>query len=174
MAYIAAIALMPLISLAFLGTAIFEPLKMMLTLGELIVAPILVSRLLHGTPLMLSVEKWRSPVINLGFSLIIYTIVGLNRDSFLQEPHTMLVLSGIAFAATFVLAEIIDRVATRVGVAREDRLFYILMGTLKNYAFVVTVALAFTGARAALPAAVMGTFYVLYFIWLTWRIKIVR
>lgn len=174
LAYIAAIGLMPLVSLAFLGAAIFEPLKMMQTLGELIVAPILVSRLLYGTRLMLSIERWRSPVVNWGFSLIIYTIVGLNRDSFLSEPHTMLVLSGIAFAATFVLAEIIYRVAARFRISREDRLSYMLMGTLKNYAFAATVALAFTSARAALPAAVMGTFYVLYFIWLTWRVKFVR
>ena len=62
------------------------------------------------------VEGWRGPVVNWGFFLVIYTIVGLNRDAFLEEPGTLLLVCAIAFASTFVLAEVINRVSRLLGV----------------------------------------------------------
>ena len=173
-AYIAGLAITPLICIVFLGTNLVEPTRLLEVLGELIVAPIVLSRILRRTRIVDAVDKWRSPVVNWGFFLVIYTIVGLNRDSFLQEPGELLPLAAIAFAGTFVLAEVINRILRFFGATKGDRISLMLLGSRKNDGVAGAIAIIFFGARAAMPIAVISAFSVIHFIWLNWWIKRMR
>lgn len=170
-AYLAALVVTPVICILFLGTNFIEPVRLLIILAELIIAPLIVSRILRRTRVVPTVERWRGPVINWSFFLIIYTMVGLNRDAFLQEPRTLLLVSAIAFASTFVLAEVINRISRLLGVDKADRISFLLLGTRKTYGLAGAIALIFFSARAAMPAAVVSAFSIAHFVWLTWWVK---
>ncbi len=172
--YTVALAVTPLICILFLGANFIETERLLIVLGELIVAPIVVSRILRRTRIMSIVERWRNPVVNWGFFLVIYTMVGLNRDVFLQEPGTLLLVSAVAFTGTFVLAEVINRVSIRLGVKKASRISFMLLGTRKNDGLAGAIALIFFDPRAAMPAALVLSFSVFHFVWLTWRVKRMR
>lgn len=173
-AYVAALAITPLICTVFLGANIVDPARLLVTLGELIVAPIILSRFLRRTRIAESVDRWREPVVNWGFFLVIYTIVGLNRDVFLEEPGTLLPMAAVAFVATFVIAEVINRVSKFLGVGKDDRISLMLLVTRKNGGAAGAIALIFFNATAAMPVAVMTAISVLHFVWLTWWVKRMR
>jgi BASS family bile acid:Na+ symporter len=172
--YTLALAVTPLICILFLGANYIEPERLLIVLGELIAAPIVVSRILRRTRIMPIVERWRAPVVNWGFFLVIYTMVGLNRDVFLQEPGALLLVSAVAFIGTFVLAELINRISRRLGVPKMDRISLMLLGTRKNDGMAGTIALIFFDPRVAMPAALVMTFSVFHFVWLTWWVKRMR
>ncbi len=173
-AYVAALAVTTLISIIFLGANFIDPMRLLVILGELIVVPIVLSRILRRTRIVSSVDRWRGPVVNWGFFLVIYTIVGLNRDIFLQEPGTLLPTAAVAFVATFVLAEVINRVSRGLGVEKSDRISLMLMVTRKNSGAAGAIALIFFNPTAAMPVAVVTALSVLHFVWLTWRVKRMR
>ena len=110
-------------------------------------------------------------MVNWGFFLVIYTIVGLNRDIFLEEPGTLLSMTAVAFIAIFILAEIVNRVSRRLGVGKADRISLMLLVTRKNGGAAGAIALIFFDPRAAMPVAVMTAISVLHFVWLNWWAK---
>ena len=169
--YVAALAITPLISLVFLGADYIDPSRLLVTLGELIVIPIVLSRVLRRTPVASNVDRWREPVVNWGFFLVIYTIVGLNRDVFFEEPSVLLRTATVAFVATFVLAEVVIYSARRMGVRVADRITLMLLVTRKNGGAAAAIALIFFDPRAAMPVAVMTAVSVLHFVWMTWRVR---
>ncbi|UCC59352.1 MAG: hypothetical protein JSV02_06215 [Dehalococcoidia bacterium] len=173
-AYVVALAITPLISTIFLGANVVDPSRLLITLGELIVVPIVLSRILRRTRIAESVDRWREPVVNWGFFLVIYTIVGLNRDILLEEPGTLLPAAAVAFIATFVLSEVVNRVAKYFGVGKADRISLMLLVTRKNGGAAGAIALIFFSATAAMPVAVMTAISVLHFVWLSWWVKRMR
>ncbi len=170
-AYITGLAITPLICLSLLGASLIEPTRLIVILAELILLPIVITRIIRRIPLISYMEKARAPVVNWGFFLVIYTIVGLNRDTFLQEPDALLVVIGIAFVGTFVLAEVVNRVTKLFGVNKADRVSLMLLSARKNDGLAGVIALIFFGARAAMPIAVFTAFSVLHFVWLQWWVK---
>jgi len=149
--YLAALFITPLISIAFVGTSFIQPERLLITLGELIAIPFGVAHLLRRTGLASRLEKYRGAIINWGFFVVVYTIVGLNQDAFLAQPVTLLPIALIAFVSTFVLGYIID--------------------PRKNYGMAAAIALALFSPRGAIPAAVATVFAIIHFIWLSFWVK---
>jgi predicted Na+-dependent transporter len=118
-----------------------------------------------------SLNRWRGPVVNWSFFFIVYTIVGLNRHVFLQEPSTLLLVSAIAFVSTFIIAEVINQASRLLGVPREDRISLMLLGTRKTCGLAGAIALLFVSARAAMPSAVATVIAILHYTWLFWRVR---
>jgi len=170
-AYLAALIITPVICILFLGTNFIEPTRLLIILAELIIGPFIVSRILRRTHIVSTMDRWRGPIVNWSFFLVIYTIVGLNRDAFFQEPYTLLLISAIAFASTFALGEVINTLSRFLGVDRADRISFLLLGTRKTYGLAGAIALIFFSSRAAIPAAVTSVFSIIHFMWLTWRVK---
>jgi len=170
-AYLSALLFTPLLSISLLGTNFVKPIKLLIILAELIIAPLIVSRILRLSSLLPALEKHRGIAVNWGFFLVVYTIIGLNRDAFLGQPLTLLRVSAIAFTTTFILAYLINYVAKLLGVSKPDRLSLILLGTRKNYGLAAAVSLTFFGSRAAIPTAVAMAFAIAQFIFLTFTVK---
>jgi BASS family bile acid:Na+ symporter len=173
-AYVAGLAICPLICIGLLGSNFIDPSRLLIVLGELIVAPLVVSRILRRTPLAARVARWRGLVVNWGFFLVIFTIVGLNRDVFLHEPGTLALVAAIAFIGLFVFPEVINRIGMLLGVRPADRISYMLLGSRKNVGMAAAIALLFFEPRAAMPAGVVGALAILHLIWLYWRTKRMR
>ena len=170
-AYLAALVLMPVTMALFLGVEFFEPVKLLLILGELILIPIVVSRIMLATKLDKRIAKWRGTMVNWSFFVALFTIVGLNRQAFFGEFDILLRIIIIAVATSFVLGYIIELITKALHVDRATSISLTLMGTLKNYGLASGILLTLFGERAAIPASVCTVFGISMLVWLGFHFK---
>ena len=167
--YLGALVITPLIALGFLGTGFIEPRSLILVIVALILAPLLLSRLLLRTSLAPRLEPVKGAVTNWSFFLVMYTIVGLNREMFLQQPLTLVPVVVIALASTFLLGWLIEKVGRWLHVDQPTLTSLVLLGTLKNYGIAGGLALTLFSQKTALPATVSSVFMIVYIIWLDFK-----
>ena len=170
-AYLAALLITPGIMALFLGTGYFDPLNLLMILGELILLPIVVSRILLATGLATRIKPWQGPVTNWSFFVVVYTIIGLNRQAFFRELDILALIIVIAVVTSFVLGLVLSHIAKALRVSRETSISMILMGTTKNYGLASGILLTLFGERAALPASVYAVFGILHIVWLGFRFR---
>ncbi len=172
--YLAALFIVPIVSAVFWGPSVIQPVSLLITLGELIALPLAIAQLLRRTGIASKLERYRGTIVNWGFFVVVYTIVGLNQSAFLGQPERLLPTAAAAFISTFALAYIIDRVSRFSGVNIAGRISLILSGTRKNYGMAAAIALALFSPQAAVPAAMAMVFAIVHFIWLTFWVKRMR
>jgi BASS family bile acid:Na+ symporter len=168
-AYLSALLLMPLMASTLAGTSLIQPLRLLSVLLQLIVLPLLLSRLVLASPLRAQLNQWRGAIVNWAFTLLFFTVIGLNRDALLSEPNVLLRAGAIALVGNFGLSFVLDRLLRRGGVDRARRVTCILMGTIKNTSLGAAVALSLFSERTSIPAAVVSATNVLYMVWLGLR-----
>ena len=167
--YLGALIITPLIALGFLGSGFVEPWSLILVIVELIVAPLLVSRILLWTSMARRLEPVKGAITNWSFFVVMYTIVGLNREMFLHRPLALVPVAIIALASTFLLGWIIEKVGRWRGLDRATLTSLVLLGTLKNYGIAGGLALTLFSRKTALPATVSSVFMIVYIIWLDFK-----
>lgn len=168
-AHLGGLAIIPLVLAGFLGASSFDPYKMLMTLLMLIVLPLVVSRLLIRKGIKGRVTPYRGIITNWGFFVILYTMVGLNRDLLLGGKSIVFIIAAILVSTSFILGFLIDRIGGLFRLPRETRTSLVLLGTLKNQANAGGLALTFFSQEAALPAAVSSIVMITYFVWLDFR-----
>jgi BASS family bile acid:Na+ symporter len=164
--YFAAIIIAPLVAFLLLGENLINPLKLIIILFELIIIPLILSRLLLLKYNIKNIEKYQSPIVNIGLFIVFYTVVGLNRQALLGEPKMIGMISIIAFSSFFILKFFIEFILNKLKVSKKTQISIILMGTIKNTGFAAVTALSLFGAKAAIPPAVFSVFIVIYLIYL--------
>jgi BASS family bile acid:Na+ symporter len=157
-AYLAALVIVPVMLFLLIGESFLQPLKLLIILVELIVIPVVLSRLLLLTGLAQHIEKWRGTMVNWGFFLVIFTVVGLNREIFLGQLEIVGLASAVAIVSIFVLGYLINIALKKLGVKRAIRVSLGLMGTVKNSGVAAATALTLFGGGASVPAAVVSVF----------------
>ncbi len=164
-AHLAAFVFTPLVTLLALGTSLVQPQQLLIALLQLIAAPFLVSRLLRrSAPVAGWLNAHRGTLLNWGFFVVVYTIIGLNRDA-LFEPSAVLVrVAAISLLGTFGIAYAVLLVSRVAGVGRRAGISYAVMGAWKNYGLAGAIALLYFGELAALPAAITTAFAIVNFI----------
>jgi len=170
-AYLAALIIMPSVMALFLGAGFFDPVKLLIILGELILIPIVLSRILLATGLTRHINPWRGTIVNWSFFVILFTIVGLNRQAFFGEFDTLVRIVIIAIAISFVLGYLIELVTRAFHVNRETGISLVLIGSMKNYGLASGILLTLFGERAAIPASVCTVFGILRLVWLGIRYR---
>ena len=170
-AYLSALFIMPAIMALFLGTGYFDPLRLLIILGQLVLLPIILSRILLAINLVERIRPWRGTITNWSFFIVLFTIVGLNREAFFSDFDTLLRIIVIAVIISFILGFILDLSTRALRVNRETSISMILMGTTKNYGLASGILLTLFGERAALPASVCTVFAVLHVVWLGFRFR---
>ncbi len=129
---------------------------------EIILFPILISRLLLWK-IYTNVQKIRGKVVIWGFALIIYTVVGLNRQAIFSDLNIVLKISTIFAIALFVVGTSYE-FAFRKKIQRDKRIVQNLMLTIKSSGFSAGTALSLFGKESALVPAIMAVFVVSYLI----------
>ncbi len=167
--YLGALVIMPLMALGFLGSTSIDPLKLFIIMVELIIIPLVLSRILVRTGMASRIESVKGLITNWSFFLVSYTIVGLNRAIFLGQPLSLLPVALIAFASTFLLGFAIEKLAGMLSIESETITSLVLLGTLKNYGLAGGLALALFSKRTAVPATVSVIFMIVYIIWLGFK-----
>ena len=168
-AYLGALAIMPLIAFGLLSPAAFDPFKLLMIILELIVLPLAVSRLLIQKGMKERIEPYRGTITNWSFFVVLYTLIGLNRDIILGQTLTLLPIASIAIITMFILGFLIDWVLSLFHIPKETRTSLVLLGTLKNQGMAGGLALTLFSQEAALPAAVSTMVMIGYIIWLDFK-----
>jgi bile acid:Na+ symporter, BASS family len=167
--YLAALGITPLIAYLFLGDAFGNPMKIVTIMVELILVPLVLSRILIWTGRVKKLEPLRGPLINWSFFLIVYTIIGLNRQLFFDRPGALVLPAGIALASTFLLGWGIEKIARWRGADSQTITTMVLLGTHKNTGLAAGLALSLFSEKTALPATITTIFMLVYIIRLSLR-----
>ena len=166
-AYLGGLILMPLIALLFIGTSFIDPLKILVVMIELIVIPLVLSRILLWTRADRWIEGIKGTLTNWSFFVVTYTIVGLNRDLILNDPLSLLPVALIAVASTFLLGYLVELAGKVLKIDPKITITLVLLGTLKNYGLAGGVALMIFDKQTAVPATVSTIFMIVYIAWLS-------
>jgi len=167
--YLAALGITPLIAYLFLGEAFGNPVKIVTIMMELILVPLVLSRILIWTGWVKKLESLRGPLINWSFFLIVYTIIGLNRQLFFDRPGALVLPAGIALASTFLLGWGIEKIGRWRGTDSPTITTMVLLGTHKNTGLAAGLALSLFSEKTAVPATVTTIFMLVYMIRLSIR-----
>jgi BASS family bile acid:Na+ symporter len=167
--YLGALIITPLIGLRFLGSSFVEPLKLLIIMVELIIVPLILSRILIGTGMAVRIEPLKGVITNWSLFLVCYTIVGLNRAVFLGQPLSLFPVALIALTSTFFLGFLIEKLGGLFRIDPKTLTSLVLLGTLKNYGLAGGLALALFSQRTAVPAAVSIIFMIVYIVWLGYK-----
>jgi len=168
-AYLGALVIIPLISFRLLGSATFDPYKLLIIALELIALPLAVSRLLIREGWNKRIEPSRGAITNWSFFVVLYTMIGLNHNIILNRSTTLLTVAFISIITMFILGFLIDWVCSLFHIPRETRTSLVLLGTLKNQGLAGGLALTLFAQEASLPAAVSTMIMVVYIIWLDFK-----
>lgn len=172
--YLAALAVMPLIFWIFIGTGFTEPLKLLRIMLLLIVLPLVLSRVILYLNLQSRIEPVRGMLTDWGFFIVLYSMIGVNRNLVFSQPTLILPIALVVFTATFVLGFVIEKAGVLVRADRKNMVSLVLLGTLKNQGIAGGLAIALFAKEAALPSAVYSVFMIVYVMWLDLRGRLKR
>jgi BASS family bile acid:Na+ symporter len=143
--------------------------KIVTIMMELILVPLVLSRILIWTGWVKKLEPLRGPLINWSFFLIVYTIIGLNRQLFFDRPGALVLPAGIALASTFLLGWAIEKFGRWKGMDSQTITTMVLLGTHKNTGLAAGLALSLFSEKTAVPATITTIFMLVYMIRLSLR-----
>jgi predicted Na+-dependent transporter len=131
----------------------------------LILIPLLVSRYLRKFEV-----KYSKEVINIGFGIVIYTVIALNKNLFFQDLSLILLIALICLLRTFVSGTTVLLVA-KPRMEIESTIVKMLFGSYKNLGLSATVALLLFGEKSSLPSAICIVFEILLFTYYSYVLK---
>jgi len=165
--YLAALVITPLIALRFLGSSFVDPGRLTMIMVELILIPLIFSRILLWTGVSRRIEPLKGAVTNWCFFVVVYTIVGLNRKVLLDQTLSLVSVAAVAVISTFLLGVVIEGVGRLFKVEPKTVTSLVLLGTHKNTGLAAGLALSLFSEKTAVPATVSTIFMIVYFIWLS-------
>jgi BASS family bile acid:Na+ symporter len=168
-AYLGGLFIMPVIALGFLGSGFNDPFKLIVIMIELILVPLISSRILIWIKMDSYLNPVKGAITNWGFFLLTYTIVGLNRELILNQPLSLLPVAFIAVVSTFLLGWGIEVMGKVFRLQPKILTSLLLLGTLKNYGLAGGLALALFSKKTAVPATISSVFMIVYIIWLQFK-----
>lgn len=169
--YIAALIIMPVAGLILVGQSFIQPLRLVIIFTELIIVPLILSQIFIKVKIDRHILKFRGPIVNWGLFLIIFTIIGLNRNIFFDNPGILWRISLISFITVIGLGLLYEFITRKLKTGRSLSAPVILMGTTKNAGFAAAAALALFGEKASIPGAITSVFTVLFLLYLSFRAK---
>jgi len=160
--YLSALALMPAISLALIGSAVSVD-SLVTSLLLLIVLPMVLSR---GVGRMGISRQRLTMSMNVFFAILIFAVAGANRDAFLGEPGLIIAISAVGMIRTFGVGLGTEYSLRALGIPKEERVSSVLFSSYKNLGLTATLAIALFDPIVAVPATICIVFEVVWVIFL--------
>ncbi len=170
-AYFASLLIIPLMGLIFIGGNLIQPIKIIVLLLELIVAPFIISQVLIKFKADRFVKKWRGLFVNWGLFIVIFAVIALNREALFKNPKILAITALISFIVVFGLGFLVEFILKKIKFQNNLRGPFILLATIKNGGFAAATALSLFGNEASLPGAVLSVFLILFLIVISLRSK---
>jgi BASS family bile acid:Na+ symporter len=159
--YFFSLFLTPFLLTILIGANEVRAYDLLWTLMELILLPLAISRILRRIKAYEKIQKNKNIVINLMLFIIVYSVVGINRDVFFNI-FILSALITVAFIRTFVTGLSVHLVARLMKVEKGTRTSYTLFGSLKNLGIAATISLKLFGVRASIPSAICMPFEIIF------------
>jgi BASS family bile acid:Na+ symporter len=156
----------PLILFTFLGLSSGFQVRLIVTMFELIIVPLVLSRILVYSGLSSKIEPIKGPLINWSFFLVVYTVVGLNREVFLNRPLSLIPAAAITIATSFFLGYAIEKFGHLLRFDSKKVISMVLLGTSKNAGFAAGLALTLFSKQTAIPSTLRTISMLSYVIFL--------
>ena len=170
-AYIAALIIIPLSGLILIGQSFIQPLRLIIVFTELIIAPLILSQIFIRTKIDKYILRFRGPIVNWGLFVVIFTVIGLNRSVFFNDPITLGKISLICSVTVIGLGLLYEFLTKKLKVDRSLCSCIMLLGTIKNGGFAAATALALFGDKASLPSAIVSVFLIIFLLYLSFRAR---
>lgn len=167
--YLTALLIMPLMFWIFIGVDFDDPYKLVRIMLLLIIIPLVLSRVILYFNWQDRIAPVRGLLTDWGFFIVLYSIIGVNRDLIFNRPLSIVPVAGVVFFTTFVLGWAIQKTCLLFNVDKKNIISLVLQGTLKNQGIAGGLAIALFEKEAALPSAIYSIFMILYIMWLDWR-----
>jgi bile acid:Na+ symporter, BASS family len=164
--YIVALVIMPITFSVLIDADFAATPKLMRIMIILIALPVVASRVIIRTGINNRLASYQGLITNWGFFIVLYTLVGLNRETILREPPILIPVGAILFVTTFLLGFLIEFIGRRLKTSEGNLVSLVLLGTMKNQGIAGGLAISLFSKEAAMPAAVSSIFLILFFIWL--------
>jgi len=107
--YLAVLLIMPLAFWLFIGTAFDDPYKLLKIMLLLIVLPLILSRLILYFNWQDKLSPVRGPLTDWGFFIVLYSMIGVNRNLIFSNPLAIIPIVAVVFSTTFILGWIIQK-----------------------------------------------------------------
>jgi bile acid:Na+ symporter, BASS family len=170
-AYLGAIVIAPLIGIGFLKYIPLNYFGIILLFLELIVLPLLISRLAVDKDWDKIFAPYKEIINDWCLFIIFYALAANSRYLIFRRPLDLVFIAIIAVASTFLLGYIIEKICIFYRIPKEKIISLLLLGTLKNYVLAGGIALAVFNKQAAPPAIVFIFVMLIYEIWLKSKMK---
>ena len=164
--YLSSMIIMPGLIWSLIGVTSFPFSKLAIALIELIILPVILSRLLLIKDFYKRIANKKGMIVNWGFFFVFLSVVGLNRNAFFEKPDALLKLFLIAFIGTFMMYFLINKFLKKINTNQEEIVSMALLSTFKNSGFSAAMALVLFDKIAAIPSAIFTLTYAVYMIWL--------
>ncbi len=149
--YVSALALTPMMTWAFLGSAV-GPLEIFRYIVLFIAIPLIASQVLKRFSLP---RRGKIVFINIMLFMLMFLAFGSNRDYILSELDMVLWVVIACFVKIFVLGSAVTYLLKRSGTDRDSGMTYILFSVWKNSGMAVSFCMVLlAGTEAAVPCAV--------------------
>lgn len=168
-AYLAALLLMPLTFWMFIGAGMADPWKLLKIMFLLIILPLVLSRVILFFNFQNRIASVRGVLTDWSFFVVVYTMIGVNRDLIFSHPMKIVPIAGVVLCATFILGFFIEKLAALLRIEKKTMISLVLLGTLKNQGIAGGLAIALFEKEAALPSAIYSIIMILYIMWLDVR-----
>jgi bile acid:Na+ symporter, BASS family len=167
--YLAALLLMPLIFWIFIGTSFADPYKLIRIMLLLIILPLILSRIILHFNWQDRIAPVRGLLTDWGFFIVLYSMIGVNRDLIFAKPLMIAPIALVVLAATFVLGFVIEKIGVLFKLDKKKLISLVLLGTFKNQGIAGGLAMVLFDKEVALPSAIYSIFMILYIMWLDLR-----
>ena len=158
--YLVALFLMPLISLALIGSAV-SVTSLVTSLLLLIVLPMALSR---GVMRLEAKKEAKTVVTNISFFVLIFAVAGSNRSAFFDDPSMVVAVSVVCAIRTFGSGYLTEYILRRRAMPKHERVHLVLFSSYKNLGLTATLAIALFEPIVAVPATICIMFEVLWII----------
>ncbi len=167
--YLSAFIVTPLILYALLGVGGDLQLRLLSTMAQVIILPLLLSQALVRTGVAERIARVRGPLINWSFFLVIYTTVGLNRQVFAAQPLSLIPAAVLTVTTTYLLGTAIERGGRLLKIDPSRVTSMILLATSKNAGLAAGLALTLFNRETAVPSMIQTISMLTYVIYLDLR-----
>jgi BASS family bile acid:Na+ symporter len=169
--YLGAFIATPLILFALLGLSAGFQVKLFTTMFQLIIIPLVLSRVLVYTGVASRIAPVKGTLLNWSFFLVVYTVVGLNREIILSQPSSLIPTAAITIVTTFFFGYIIEKAGWLLRIDPKKIISMVLLGTSKNAGFAAGLALTLFGRQTAIPSTIQTISMLSYVIFLDLKMR---
>jgi BASS family bile acid:Na+ symporter len=170
-AYLGALLIIPLIGLGFLKYIHLNYWNLILLVLELILLPLVLSRLAVDKTWDKIIEPYEGTIIDYCSFVVFYTITASSRNILPDWSSDLFVIALIAFLSIFFFAFAIGKIGNYFHDPENKNISFLLLGSMKDCGLAGGIALILFNQEVALPSLIFAIFTFIYMNWLKYKTR---